>query len=201
MFGDLTLALRRGLFRGWIQITFWRHTYSPLSPWKERIDEIEANTLQEAARYDLAGVSVDRRRAYQVARMLSPNRHGHHLVDLVPDAHLIFNPPSAATFHSGKRTYASRAQRLANFRNHVQTLAYLLTPTKMARLGIGDSPPGSLVVIQPDEESIDQATVLDRLRSLAGSRIAESMLQSYADVLVRLSRGLCEDEPEEAEAA
>lgn len=193
MLRDLLLALRHR--KG--QFTYWRHTYSPLSPWRRQMREIVEATLAEAARYRLEGANVDRRRAYQVARMLVPSRQGEHLSDLLPDAWLVFNPPSAATFHSGKRSYDPPGERRAAFRRHPQTLAYLLTPVEMARLGVGGSPPGGLVVIEAGEAKADPGTVEGRLRDLVDGRVPEAELHAYAEQLVRLRAGLPKEEQEE----
>ncbi|MEO2004204.1 MAG: hypothetical protein ABGY41_08905, partial [Candidatus Poribacteria bacterium] len=49
------------------------------------------------------------------------------------------------------RSYIDPDDRLKTFRAHPQTLAYMLTPAKLARLGAGASPPGKLVVIEDDD--------------------------------------------------
>ena len=189
MLADLFFALRRG----WDQMTFWRQTYSPFSPWKRATDEIVSQTREEALRYGISKPSVDRRRAYQVARMLIADRHGDHLVDLLPDAHLVFNPPSAATFHSGKRSYSSRLERLQRFRQHPQTLAFLLTPPELARRGVGASSDAGLVVIRSGEKRIEVGQIAKRLRDAVGTKVAETSLHPYAELLAALHRGLPDD--------
>lgn len=197
MLSDLFHALRHGFD----QIGYWRQTYSPLSPWKREIERVVSQARQESARYHVEA-GVDRRRAYQVARMVIPNRLGEHLVDVVPDAYQAFSPPSAATFHSGRRQYDPPAERLAKLRHHPQTLAYLLTPPALCRLGIGVSTPGKVAVVGHGEE-VGTDEVVARLREQATGPVSDDALRAYADVVRRLSAGLPEEaeDDEEAEAA
>lgn len=197
MLSELLLALRHGPN----QVRYFRHTYSPFSPWKEAIDEVIREVREEARRYGV-DAAVDRRRAYQVARMVVSNRTGDHLADLVPDAYLAYSPPSAASFHAGKSSYASPRERRDAFRKHPQTLAYLLTPPALCRAGIGGSPEGGLVVVGQDEEDVGPDAVVERLRAAAGARVADADLRAYAGTLLKLRAGLpAETEPEQEQAA
>jgi hypothetical protein len=198
MLSDFFSALMRGLtLHGFDQMTHFRRTYSPFSPWKKATDKVIADTQVETARYGIKA-SVDRRRAYQVARIIVSDRRGEHLSDLVADAYLAFSPPSAATFHNGKRSYGDPHERLAAFRAHPQTLAYLLTPGKLARLGAGVSDSGRLVVIEPDE-TVDLETVATRLHEVLGGKAGSGDLRAYAEILLRLHAGV--PEPEVADVA
>ncbi len=194
MLSDFLHALRRGRSD---QLRYFRHTHSPLSPWRATINEVVRASEQEAERYGIRA-SVDRRRAYQVARMVVSNRHGEHLSDQVPDAYLAYSPPSAATFHNGKRSYAAPAQRRREFLAHPQTLAYMLTPPKLSRLGLGGSMPGGVAVIEPgDEAEIASKTVMARLQKLGAGKAPPADLSAYADVLLKLHAGLPVEAPAE----
>lgn len=188
MLSDLLFALRR---MKWNQLQYFRNTYSPMSPWRRQIATLVAATRTEAARYGVRS-GIDRRRVYQVARMVVSNRRGEHLADLLPDAYLAYSPPSSATHHSGKRKYAAPAERREAFRAHAQTLAYLLTPAKLARVGVGASPDGGLVVIEAGESAISQEQVVQRLQSLVAGKASDADLRAYAEVLVRLHAGVPE---------
>jgi hypothetical protein len=152
----------------------------------------------EASRYGITA-KIDRRRAYQVTRMLVSNRRGEHLGDLVPDAYREFSPPSAATFHAGRRSYVAPDERLKTFRAHPQTLAYMLTPAKLARLGAGASPPGKLVVIE-DDEQVDLETIATRLHEVLHGKPSSGDLRAYGEILLRLHAGVPEPEVAEADA-
>ncbi len=198
MLSDFLHALRRGRFD---QLRYFRHTHSPLSPWRATINEVVRAAAQEAERYGIRA-GVDRRRAYQVARMVVSNRHGEHLSDQVPDAYLAYSPPSAATFHNGKRSYPAPQQRRREFLAHPQTLAYMYTPPKLSRLGLGGSMAGGVAVIEPgDEAGIASKTVMARLQKLGAGKAPPSDLGAYADVLLKLHAGLPveapADDPEE----
>ncbi len=186
MLTDLLFALRR--FR-WDQVKYWRHTYSPLSPWRRSMVGIVETVTTEATRYGVHA-SLDPRRNYQLARGVIANRRGEHLVDQVPDAYQQFSPPSAATFHAGRRHYDPPADRRRGLLRHPQTLAYVLTPPRLSRLGVGASPPGGLVVIQPGEAEITQELVVSRLQELTGGRATGADLRAYAELLLRLHSGL-----------
>lgn len=191
MLSDLLHALRHGLD----QLRYFRHTHSPMSPWRATLNDLQRATEQEAARYGVVA-SVDRRRAYQVARMVISNRHGEHLSDQVPDAYIAYSPPSAATFHNGKRSYAAPVQRRRDFLVHPQTLAYLLTPPRLSRLGLGGSSAGGLVVIEPDDSAdVALKTVMARLQKLSAGKAPTADLRSYAEVLLKLHAGLPTEKP------
>lgn len=191
MLSDLLNALRHGLD----QLRYFRHTYSPMSPWRARLNELERTIGQEAARYGVVA-GVDRRRAYQVARMVVSNRRGEHLSDLVPAAYIVYSPPSAATFHNGKRSYAAPAERRREFVVHPQTLAYLLTPPRLSRLGLGGSAAGGLVVIEADDSAdVALKTVMARLQKLSAGKAPTADLRSYAEVLLKLHAGLPAEKP------
>lgn len=186
MLSELLTALRGGMD----QLRYHRHAHSRFSPWRQQVDEVIADARNEAARHGIDAV-FDRRRAYQVARMVVADVHGVHLPQRVPDAYQAYSPPSAATFHDGKRCYPSPAQRLRAFRTHPQTLAYLAAPAGLARRGIGGSPPGGLGVIAAGER-LDERQLVDRLR-LQASGAPESELVSWARVLEALSRGTADE--------
>ncbi len=186
MLRDLLFALRRCR---WDQLRYWRHTYSPFSPWRDAIARVVDAAAREASRYGVRA-RVDRRRAYQVARMVVSNRHGEHLADLLPDAYLAYSPPSAATFHAGRRRYPPAAERREAFLRHPQTLAYLLTPPRLARRGVGGSPEGGLVVIEAGETEVPVVRILERLRERAGRGPSDSELRAYAELLARLHAGI-----------
>ena len=198
MLSDFFNALWRLVtFRGIDELRYFRHTYSPLSPWRKATDEVIRATKAEAERYGIKA-SVERRRAYQVARMVVANRRGEHLIDLVPDAYQEYSPPSAATFHAGRRSYAPPAERVQAFRTHPQTLAYLLTPAKLARLGAGASDDERLVVIDADEQ-VELEAVATRLHDALGGKVASGDLRAYGQILLRLHAGVPETEDADAE--
>lgn len=182
MVGELLAALRGGTE----QFVYYRHTYSPLSPWRRPVERLLQDTRREAARYGI-GAAVSRRRAYQVARMSVADADGRHLQQLVPDAWQAYSPPSAATYHDGKRRYPSPSARLQAFRSHPQTLAYLLIPDELARRGFGGSAPGGLGVILEGEQ-LDEAAILQRLQQQARGA-GQQALRRWAGVLAALHRG------------
>jgi len=205
MLRDFFSALTRGLtFHGFDQMTHLRRAHSPLSPWRAATDTVVAQARAEAARYGITA-KVDRRRAYQVTRMLVSNRRGEHLGDMVPDAYREFSPTSAATVHAGRRGYVDPDDRLTKFRAHPQTLAYMLTPAKLARLGAGASTDGHLVVIG-EGERIDLETVATRLHKALDGKPSSGDLRAYGEILLRLHAGLpapetADGESEESESA
>lgn len=199
MLRDFFSALIRGLtLHGFDQMTHLRRTHSPFSPWRGATDKVMAEAQAEASRYGIT-TKIDRRRAYQVTRMLVSNRRGDHLGDLVPDAYLEFSPPSAATFYDGRRSYVDPRERLKAFRAHPQTMAYMLTPAKLGRLGAGASTPGHLVVIG-DGEQVDLETVATRLHKALDGRPSSGDLRAYAEILLRLHAGVPEPELEATDA-
>lgn len=171
------------------QLTYWRHTYLPMSPWRKAVDDVVSGTLEEAERYRLTGVRVDRRRAYQVARMAVADRRGRHLNAIAPDAYSLFCPPSAATLHAGKRSYDPPAERLLAMQRHPQILAFLMTPASLSRWSIGPSPAGGLIVIAPGEENADPGSIAERLRERVDGKVDEARLHAFAELLVRLRAG------------
>ncbi|MFQ5743035.1 MAG: hypothetical protein ACE5HV_05525 [Acidobacteriota bacterium] len=190
MLADLFMALGRGFD----QLTYWCHTYLPFNRWRGRTDEVVSVTQREAARYGLEGAVVDRRRAYQVARMVVENRHGDHLVDLLPDAYGIYAPTSCARTQSGKKKFAPRAERRDAFRRHPQTLAYLLTPPSLARRGLGGSTPGAVVVAAIGEPTPPAGVIASRLRRQLGDGDTTSNVDDYAHVVARLHAGTTAEE-------
>lgn len=196
MLSDFFSALIRGLtLHGFDQMTHLRRTHSPFSPWRTATNEVMAKAQAEASRYGITA-KIDRRRAYQVTRMLVSNRRGEHLSDLVPDAYLEFSPPSAATFYGGRRSYVDPNERLKTFRAHPQTLAYMLTPAKLARLGAGASTAGKLVVIG-DDEQVNLETIATRLYEVLNGKPSSGDLRAYGEILLRLHAGIPEPELED----
>jgi len=198
MLSDLLFALRR---LRWDQVRYFRHTYSPFSPWRHQIAAVIEATRQQARRYGIDAAVVDRRRAYQAARMVVPDRLGEHLVDTVPDAYLAYSPPSAATYHAGRRKIPSPQKRREAFLSHPQILAYLLTPPRLARVGLGTSPAGGLVVIGAGEATIDQETLVRRLQEASRGKASGADCRAYAEILLRLHAGVAEADKEEQPAA
>ncbi len=199
MLSDFFSALIRGLtLHGFDQMGHLRRAHSPVSPWRARTDQVVAQAQAEASRYGITA-KIDRRRAYQVTRMLVSNRRGEHLSDLVADAYQEFSPTSAATFHAGRRSYVEPDDRLRGFRAHPQTLAYMLTPAKLARLGAGASSPGHLVVIA-EGEKLDLETVATRLHEALDGKPSSGDLRAYGEILLRLHAGVPEPEPEVTDA-
>jgi len=195
MLPDLLMALRRGVD----QLVYWAHTYLPGNRWRASTEAVISDALEEAARYGLSDVEVDRRRAYQVGRVVVANRHGDHLVDLVPDAWNVYAPTSCARIHSGKKSYQPIADRRRDFRRHPQTLAYLLTPPDLSRTGMGRSAPGTIVGIPTAGPTPPAGVVASRLRE--GSDGGGRSLDQYAQIVARLHAGPAEEEEPEAEAA
>lgn len=196
MLADLFLALRRGVD----QLTYWCHTYLPFNRWRRITEEVASAAREEVARYGIEVPLVDRRRAYQVARMIVANRHGEHLVDLVPDAYGVYAPTCCATTQSGKKKFAPLAERREAFRRHPQTLVYLLTPSWMARMGLGSSPPGTLLGIPTAEPTPPPGVIASRLREQIGSDAGGSTVDEYAKMVAQLHAAPAEEE-EPAEAA
>jgi hypothetical protein len=167
MLADLFMTPGKGFAE---QLTYWVHTYLPFSRWRKAIDEVIAQTIKEASRYGISSASVDRRRAYQVARMMVPNRHGDHLADLTPDAYNRFSPTSCAKSHQGKKKIPTIAERQEQYRTHPQTLAYLLTPTSLARLNLGGSAPGTICGVSTTEAAPPADAIASRLREQIGGK-------------------------------
>lgn len=195
MLADLFFALRRGVD----QLTYWAQTYLPFNRWRAATEAVVSEAREEAARYGLTDVEVDRRRAYQVGRVVVANRHGDHLVDLVPDAWGIYSPTSCATIHAGRKSLQPIAERRQEFRRHPQTLAYLLTPPALSRLGLGGSARGTVVGIPTGEPTPPAGAVASRLRQeLDGG--GGRALDEYARIVVSLHAGPAREQEEEATA-
>ena len=196
MFADFFMALRRGVD----QLTYWCHTYLPFNRWRRRTNLVLAATTEEGRRYDLDKVDVDRRRAYQVARMTVTNRRGEHLSDLLPDAYWVFSPTSCAKTQSGKKKFKSLPERRDGFRSHPQTLAYLMTPAGLARAGVGASLPGTLLGLGLQEPTPPAGVIANRIREELGGG-GEGAVDQFAQIIARLHAGppVVESEaPEEA---
>lgn len=188
MLGDLFHALRRGPD----QLRYFRHTYSPLSPWREEIRQVVETAGSEGSRYGVSG-DVDRRNAYQVARMVVASRCGEHVVDLLPDAYLEYSPPSAAGFHTGKRQYGHPDERRKKFRRHPQTLAFLFCPAALARAGLGGSVPGGVGPVGAGEK-LDADAVAARLSEASDGKVSPSDAREYAATLVAFAAGRPKEE-------
>jgi len=184
MFADFFMALRRGVD----QLTYWCHTYLPFNRWRGRTNEVLTATVEEGRRYELDKVSVDRRRAYQVARMSVTNRRGEHLSDLLPDAYWVFSPTSCAKTQSGKKKFKSPSERRDDFRSHPQTLAYLMTPSGLARAGVGASTPGTLLGVGLTEQTPPAGVIANGIREEFGGG-GEGSVDQYAQIVARLHAG------------
>lgn len=196
MLADLFMTPGKGFAE---QLTYWAHTYLPFSRWREPTDEVIAQTLEEAARYGISSAPVDRRRAYQVARMTVPNRHGEHLPDLTPDAYNLFSPTSCAKSHQGKKKIAPPAERRQQYRAHPQTLAYLLTPTTLARLGLGGSAPGTICGVSLGEAAPPADAIAAKLREQIGGK-GGAEIEQFARIVAGLRAGPPKQEEEPAAA-
>jgi hypothetical protein len=184
MFADFFMALRRGVD----QLTYWCHTYLPFNRWRHRTDQVLAATAEEGRRYELDKVDVDRRRAYQVARMAVTNRRGEHLSDLLPDAYWVFSPTSCAKTQSGKKKFKSLTERRDGFRSHPQTLAYLMTPSGLARAGVGASLPGTLLGVGLQEQTPPAGVIANRIREELGGG-GDGSVDQFAQIIARLHAG------------
>jgi hypothetical protein len=196
MLADLFMTRGKGFAE---QLTYWAHTYLPFGRWRKPTDEVIAEAVNEAKRYGISSASVDRRRAYQVVRMMVPNRHGAHLPDLTPDAYNEFSPTCCAKSHQGKKKIAAPGERKALYRAHPQTLAYLLTPTSLARLGLGGSAPGTICGVSMTEAAPPAAAIAASLRDqIAGKGGAE--IDQFARIVAGLRAGPPKQEEEPAAA-
>lgn len=195
MLADLFMTIGKGVAE---QLTYWCHTYLPLNRWRKPTDDAIAAITQAAGQYGITPASVDRRRAYQLARMLVPNRRGDHLADVAPDAYNAFSPTSCAKSHSGKKKIAGPDERRAQFLRHPQTLAYLLTPSTLARAGIGTSAPGTILGVAVDEAAPPASVIAGNLREQGGG--AGRAVDELAAVVAKLHAGPLVEE-EESEAA
>ena len=196
MLADLFMTPGKGCAE---QLTYWAHTFLPFGRWRRPTNEVIAETTREASRYGISGASVDRRRAYQVARMVVPNRRGEHLADLAPDAYNDFSPTSCAKSHSGKKKIAPPAERLPKFMKHPQTLAYLLTPPGLARKGLGSSAPGTIAGVSTGETSPPAGVIAGDLREQIGGK-GGGAVDRFAKVVATLHAGPPKQEDEPAAA-
>jgi hypothetical protein len=196
MLADFFMALRRGVD----QLTYWCHTYFPFSRWRGSTNAVLTAITGEAKRYQLDGVTLDRRRAYQVARMTVTSRRGDHLSELLPDAYWVYQPTSCAKTQSGKKKFQPLEERRAGFLSHPQTLAYVMTPPRLARAGIGASPPGTLLGIGLEEPTPPAGVIANRIREQIGGG-GEGMVDQYASVVARLHAGPPKVEPEASSEA
>ena len=197
MLSDLFMTIGKGVAD---QLAYWAHTYLPFNKWRGPTDEVVQNATRLATRCGITDATVDRRRAYQVARMLVPNRHGEHLADLVPDAYNAFSPTCCAKSHSGKKKIAGPAERQAQFIEHPQTLAYLLTPVTLARMGIGGSPPGTVIGVPRDQAAPPAAVIASDIRELLGGDKGGKAVDELAKVVAKLHAGPPQEEEEPAAA-
>ncbi len=181
------------------QLTYWAHTYLPFSRWRRAIGEVIDEATKEAGRYGISAAAVDRRRAYQVARMLVPNRRGEHLADLTPDAYNAFSPTCCAKSHSGKKKIAGPEERRTSYLRHPQTLAYLLTPVGLARMGLGASAPGTIVGAAIGEAALPSDVIANDLHEQLGGK-GGSAVEHFAKVVAALQAGLPRQDEEPAAA-
>lgn len=171
------------------QLTYWAHTYLPFSRWRRAIGEVIDSATKEAGRYGISVAAVDRRRAYQVARMIVPNRRGEHLADLTPDAYNAFSPTSCAKSHSGKKKIAGPEERRTRYLQHPQTLAYLLTPAGLSRMGLGASAPGTVVGVTLGEAAPPTGVIASDLHEQLGGK-GGGAVDEFAKVVAALHAGL-----------
>ena len=197
MLSDLFMTIGKGVAD---QLAYWAHTYLPFNKWRGPTDEVVQNATRQATRCGIADATVDRRRAYQVARMLVPNRHGEHLADLVPDAYNLFSPTSCGKAYSGKKKIAAPAERQAQFIEHPQTLAYLLTPANLARQGLGASPPGTVMGVARDQAAPPAGVIASDIRGLLGGDKGGRAVDEYAKIVAKLHAGPTQDDEEPAAA-
>lgn len=181
------------------QLTYWAHTYLPFGRWRKATDEVIVQIDKQTATYGISSSSVDRRRAYQVARMMVPNRHGEHLADLTPDAYNRFSPTSCANSYSGKKKIAPPAERAAQYIAHPQTLAYVLTPPRLSRLGLGASAPGTIGGVLIDEATPPVEVIASDLAERLGGK-GGAAVNEYAKIVAKLHAGPPKQEEEPAGA-
>lgn len=177
------------------QLTYWAHTYLPFGRWRKPTDEVIVQIDEQAATHGITSASVDRRRAYQVARMMVPNRHGEHLADLTPDAYNRFSPTCCAKSHSGKKKIAPPAERVAQYLAHPQTLAYVLTPPSLSRLGIGASAPGTIGGVPIDQPTPPASIIASNLTEQLGGK-GGAAAHEYAEIVATLHAGPPKQEEE-----
>jgi hypothetical protein len=185
MLADLFMTPGKGVAE---QLTYWAHTFLPFSRWRKEIDEVIADTTKEAGRYGISSPAVDRRRAYQVARMVVPNRHGDHLPDLTPDAYNAFSPTTCAKSHSGKKKIDGPAERRAKYAHHPQTLAYVMTPASLARKGLGGSAPGTIAGVDMGEAAPAAGVIAGGMQEQLGGK-GGGAVDSFAKIVAALHAG------------
>jgi hypothetical protein len=197
MLADLFMTPGKGVAE---QLTYWAHTYLPFSRWSEATGAVIDEATEEAGRYGISAAAVDRRRAYQVARMVVPNRRGEHLADLTPDAYNAFSPTCCAKSHSGKKKIAGPAERRTQYVQHPQTLAYLLTPVGLARLGLGASAPGTIAGVAIGGEVSPSGVIAAGLLEQLGGKGGGGAVDQFAQVVAALQAGLPKQDEEPAAA-
>jgi len=152
-----------------------------MTPGKGVIDEVIVDTTKEAGRYGISSPAVDRRRAYQVARMVVPNRHGDHLPDLTPDAYNAFSPTTCAKSHSGKKKIDAPAERRAKYVHHPQTLAYVMTPAS-------GSAPGTIAGVDMGEAAPAAGVIAGGMQEQLGGK-GGGAVDSFAKIVAALHAG------------
>lgn len=196
MLADLFMTPGKGVAE---QLTYWAHTYLPFSRWSKATGAVIDEVTKEAGRYGISAAAVDRRRAYQVARMVVPNRRGEHLADVTPDAYNAFSPTCCAKSHSGKKKIAGPEERRTRYVQHPQTLAYLLTPARLARMGLGASAPGTIVGVTIGEAASPSGVIARDLHERLGGK-GGGAVDQFAKVVAALQAGLPQQEEEPAAA-
>ena len=196
MLADLFMTPGKGVAE---QLTYWAHTYLPFGRWRTAIGEVVDGAVQEASRYGVSGAAIDRRRAYQVARMMVPNRRGEHLADLTPDAYNAFSPTSCAKSHSGKKKIATLEERRTQYLQHPQTLAYLMTPVGLARRGLGSSAPGTIAGVAIGEAAPPTGVIASDLHEQLGNK-GGGAVDQFAEIVAALHAGPPQQEEEPAAA-
>ena len=197
MLSDLFMTIGKGVAD---QLAYWAHTYLPFNRWRGPTDGVVQDATRQATRCGIVDATVDRRRAYQVARMLVPNRHGEHLADLVPDAYNAFSPTCCAKSHSGKKKIAGPTERQAQFIEHPQTLAYLLTPASLARMGLGASPAGTVMGVSLGQAAPPAGVIASTIRELLGGDKGGKAVDELANIVAKLQAGPPQEEEEPAAA-
>jgi hypothetical protein len=196
MLADLFMTPGKGVAE---QLTYWAHTYLPFSRWRRAIGEVSDGAIEEASRCGISSAAVDRRRAYQVARMVVPNRRGEHLPDLTPDAYNAFSPTTCAKSHTGKKKIAGPEERRTQYVRHPQTLAYLMTPASLARRGLGGSAPGTIVGVTIGEAAPPIGEIASDLHEQLGGK-GGGAVDQFAKIVAALHAGPPQREEEPAAA-
>ena len=196
MLADLFMTPGKGVAE---QLTYWAHTYLPFGRWRKATDEVIAEINTQASEYGISAAAVDRRRAYQVARMMVPNRHGEHLADVTPDAYNRFGPTCCAKSHSGKKKISPPAERATEYLAHPQTLAYVLTPAVLSRTGLGGSAPGTICGVAIDAATPPAGVIASDLTEQLGGK-GGSVVDGYSKIVAKLHAGPPKQEEEPAAA-